>query len=363
MLRNTMVFPALAAAFLWPFGAFAEDGGSYPALEGTLDLKSYNDAYFNSDDPGSELNGLSLDAELGLKLSLTPIFSINSDIMLKPIADVGPGTFRGYDALGLYAETLYLQADVGANGIKAGKIDPSFGHAWSDTPGVFGSKLAETYQLTEMWGVGGWHRFETAGAGTYTLAANIFYADTTFLSESLFAHRGPNTIAAGGPANTGRPDSFSITLDGADIPALEGFSYNLGFRHLAAGSGDAADENGFVAGFEQEAGVFDDAKLNVIGEFVYLSHAWSSPDDATYSTAGLKLSKGPWHGELSGTLQNTQFAAGGSQNDYIAQVSVGYVFQNGLDVSLGYGSGRNGDATTNLIGLQLHKSLDFKLGG
>jgi hypothetical protein len=352
-------FFALATAAVPATVALADDETAYPALEGTLDLESYHDGFFKSDDPDNEL---SFDATLGLRLSLTPIFSIHSDIVLEPVLDPAPGTDRVFGDLGLYAETLYLQADFGANGVIAGKIDPSFGRAWDDAPGVYGTELAEDYQLTEMWGVGAWHKFATAGAGTHTLAANVFFADTTFLSESLFTNRGRNTTAAGGVANTGRLDSFSIMLDGEDMPALPGFSYNLGFRHLAAGTGDVAAENGFVAGFGQELAIGNDIELQVIGEFVYLSHAYATADDAIYVTSGLELERGPWHGEVNGTLRNTRFAAGGSQNDYLAQVSGGYVFENGFDVSLGYGIGRDAGATTHAIGLRLTKSFDLALG-
>lgn len=354
-------FFVLAAAAVPSTAALAGDGTAFPALEGTLDIETSNDGFFNSGDPDNELNDLSFDATLGLKLSLTPVFSINSDIVLEPVVDPDGGKDRVFGDLGLYAETLYLQADFGTNGVIAGKIDPSFGRAWDDAPGAYGTDLAEDYQLTEMWGVGAWHKFTTAGAGTHTLTANVFYADTTFLSESLFTNRGRNTTAAGGAANTGRLNSFSITLDGADMPALAGFTYNLGFRHLAAGTGDVADENGFVAGFTQELPIGHDMKLQTLGEFVYLSHAYATADDAVYATSGFKLEKGPWHGELSGTLRNTRFAGGGSRDDYLAQVSGGYAFENGFDVSLGYEIARDAGVTTHAVGLRLTKSFDFAL--
>lgn len=356
------VFPLLAAA-LSPATALAEDAGRYPVLEGTLDLKSYSGFFFDAGDEDGALNGLSAKAGLGLKLSLTPIFSINSDIVLEPVLENGPGTFKGYDDIGLYAEALYLQADLGAYGLLAGKYNPSFGRAWDNAPGVFATKLAEEYQLTEMWGLAGWHKFEAGPAGTYTLTGNVFYADTTFLSESLITNRGRTHVADGGPANTGRLNSFSVTMDGEEISALPGFSFNLGYRHLAAGRGDNAAEDGFVAGFEQAFDLARDVKLGLVGEFVYLSHAFATPDDATYATVGLKLERGPWHGEVTGTLRNTRFADGGSGNDYLAQLSGGYTFGNGLDASLAFAAGRNDGADTHVIGVRLSKSFDFKLGG
>jgi len=214
-----------------------------------------------------------------------------------------------------------------------------------------------------MWGLAGWHEIAGGASGTYTLTGNVFYADTTFLSESLFTNRGRTSLADGGPANTGRLNSFSVTLDGEAISALPGFSFNLGYRHLAAGTGDHADENGFVAGLQQAFDVGRGTKLSLVGEFVYLSHAFATPDDATYTTAGLQLERGPWHGELAGTLHNTQLSGGGSQNDFLAQVSGGYTFGNGLDVSLALGAGRNDGADTHVIGVRLSKSFDFKLGG
>lgn len=69
-----------------------------------------------------------------------------------------------------------------------------------------------------------------------TLGANLFTADTTFLSDSIFTSRGRLARADGGATNTGRLDNFSFTIDGEEIAALPDFSWHLGYRHLQPGS-------------------------------------------------------------------------------------------------------------------------------
>src|SRR3546814_15065105 len=59
-------------------------------------------------------------------------------------------------------------------------------------------------------------KYDTGGRGIYTLAANLFFADRTFLSNSAFIERGRRSGIDGGAANTGRLDNVSISLDSED---------------------------------------------------------------------------------------------------------------------------------------------------
>ncbi|WP_309086368.1 hypothetical protein [Chelativorans sp.] len=332
---------------------------TYPYVDGVLELTLGDDYVFRSDDPANEINDLFFEAWLGLTVGLTPIFSINAGLTLEAVEDPGPFEDRHFGDMGLYVDTLNLQADLGKFSVVAGKFGPGFGTAWDITPGVYGTDFAEDYELSEQFGLGLAYTFETAGHGTHTLGANVFFADTTALSESVFTRRGRLDVIDGGAGNTEELDNFSVTLDGKDFPGLSGFSYHLGYRHLSAGLGDPEDENGFAAGLAQSLDLGNGASLALNGEVAYFSNYGGSLDDALYVTSGLALASGPWHGEIAGTIRKFDFDGGDDQTDYLAQVSGGYTFDNGVDVSLGYGFAREAEIDTHALGVRLTKSFEF----
>lgn len=332
---------------------------TYPYIEGELELELGNDFVFRSTDDGNEINDLFLEGTLGLKIGLTPIFSVNAGLKLEPVEDPQPFEDRHFGDIGLFVETLNLQADIGPASISAGKIGPGFGKAWDVTPGIFGTDLAEDYELSEQVGFSAAYRLETAAMGAHTLGGHVFFADTSALSDSIFTSRGRLSRSDGGAGNTGRLDNVSLTLDGEDMPGLPGFTYTLGYRHLSAGIGDAFDENGFVAGASKETALSSGLVVGLIGELAYFSHHGGTEDDAVYATSGVSLVSGPWHGELAASLRRFDFAGGGSQSDHLVQVSGGYEFDNGLDLSLGYGLTRDGGTDSHVIGLRLARSFAF----
>lgn len=337
----------------------AKPAAAYPYIEGELGVELSNDYIFQSDDPGNEIDDLYVKGELAVKLGLTPIFSANLGLTLEPVLDPRPYKDRFFTDHGLYVDMLNLQADIGGFTFVAGKFEPIFGRAWDATPGVFGTDFAEDYELAEETGFGASYKYETGGFGTYTLAANLFYTDRSFLSDSVFARRGRTLASAGGAGNTGRLDNVSFSLDGEELPHLPGISFHAGYRHLSAGVGDFADEDGVVGGLQSETKLENGFTLGFLGEVAYFSNYGGTADNAVYVTGGTSLKKGPWHGELAGTLRDFDFAAGGTGHDYLAQISGGYEFENGFDLSIGYGMSRDAGVSSQAIGLRLAKTFSF----
>lgn len=364
----TSSLSALLAAGLLSTQAFAADVAeaeteapqTYPYVEGVLDLEIGDDWVFSSDDPTAEINDLYFSGALGMKVGLTPIFALNLGLTAESVLDPAPSTDRAFGDIGLYVDTLNLEASLGMLTLVAGKFGPSFGSAWDITPGVYGTSFAEDYELSEMIGIGSAIAFETGATGTITLGGNVFFVDTTVLSDSAFTSRGRTTLADGGLANTESLDNFSFTIDGTDIAAMPGFSYNFGYRHLSAGVTETADEDGFAAGLAQEIELSNGDLVVVNGEVAYFSnYGGVSDDDATYLTAGLGYVHGPWHGEVAGSLRLIDYSGGGSDDDHLIQVSAGYEFENGIDVSAGYANAREAGVVSHTLGLRLTKSFEF----
>lgn len=332
---------------------------TYPYVDGELDLEFGNDWFFRADEPDNKLNDLFIEAALGFAIHFNPYLTVNLGLTFEPVIDPQPATNRYFGDLGLYADTLNLEATIGGLAVTAGKFSPGFGKAWDTTPGIYSTDLVEDYELSEMLGLGITYSFEQTLLGNVTLGANLFTADTSLLSDSLFTRRGRLTLGDGGIANTGRLDNFSFTVDGEDIASLPGFSWHLGYRHQEPGIDGGQSENGFVAGVAQAFELENDVELLLNGEFAYLSNVFASAGDALYATAGVGVTRGPWHGEFAGTMRRMKFSDGGAQNDYLLQVSGGHKWDNGFDFSLGYAFMRDEGQGAHLMGLRLTKTFEF----
>lgn len=352
---------AILLAAAGPLPALAEDenGVFTPYIEGELELELGDDFTFSSDDPANELNDLYFSGALALVVGLTPWLSINGGLTFEPVLDPLPATDRYFGDMGLYVDTLNVQVDVGNLSVVAGKFGPTFGTAWDVTPGVFGTSFAEDYELAEMIGFGAYYTAEGLPFGTVVVGGNVFFVDTTALSDSIFTSRGRVMLTDGGVGNTERLNNVSFTLDGSDVPGADGLFWHLGYSHLSAGLGDVADQNGFVGGIGTERELANGMVLTVNGEIAYFDGFGGTADDAIYLTGGVSLANGPWHGELASTIRRINVAGGPNVNDLLIQVSGGHEFDNGIDVSLGYAFWRDAGIDNHTFGLRLTKTLEF----
>lgn len=369
-MRSKRLFRLLSAGVLvaaLPVAALAADEAppppaaeTYPYIDGELGLEVGVDHVFDSDDDGAEITDLFFEGELAVKFGLTPIFSVNLGVTAESVLDPEPFEDRAFRDIGAYVDTLNLAAELGAFTIFGGKFGPGFGTAWDVTPGIYGADFAEDYEITEQIGVGAAYTFDAGDMGKHTLGANVFFADTSFLSDSLFTSRGRLSRGDGGLTNTGELNNVSVTLDGEAIAALPGLTYHLGYRHLSSDFEDETDEDGYVAGLTHTTEMANGVTLGLTGEIAYFSDfAGSRGDDAVYTTAGLSIAREPWHGELAGTVRKLDFGADDDFTDYLVQVSAGYEFENGIDISLGYANVRAEDVDAHVVGVRLSKAFAF----
>ena len=91
--------------------------------------------------------------------------------MFEPVQDPDPGDDRFLEDHGLYAEELFVNYETGHFAGYAGKFNPSFGTAWDLAPGIFGTDLAEDYEITERIGLGGALKFGGEGSAARALAS------------------------------------------------------------------------------------------------------------------------------------------------------------------------------------------------
>lgn len=327
--------------------------------EGGLDLEFGIDGTFRADDPDAELTDTFGTAELALRLRLSEGVVLNFGATLESALDPRPATDRTFGDIGLYIDTLNIEAGFGPATLTAGKFTAGFGTAWDIMPGIWTGDMAEDYELAEQLGLGlAWDLGETP-VGALRLGVNVFTADTSALSDSAFTRRGRLARADGGAGNTGKLNNVSVTFEGSDIATAPGLSWHLGFRQLKAGLGDVADERGMVLGLAQVFDLGNETELAWAAEVARLNNVGGGDDDADYATLGLGLARGPWHGEIGASSRRLRIAGGGSARDTLVQVSGGYTWDNGIDLSLGYAHLSEAGSKSETIGLRLTRSFSF----
>jgi hypothetical protein len=209
-----------------------------------------------------------------------------------------------------------------------GKFNPSFGKAFDKSKyhGIYGTWMPEEYKLTEKLGTYVSVLFDEA-----EIKFNLFYDDTTNLSESAFSNRRKDK-STGGAGNTNKPINYSITLEGT----YDKFGYNFGFRHLNTKKHYERDEKGVIAGLDylQE---FDTNSLIFIpfAEIAYFDNFNGvAGRDIWYTTASLPLLYKGWNFVVSETYKVDNEPGYKTYRSYLAQISIGYKFKNGLMIDI-----------------------------
>ena len=195
---------------------------SFPRLEAEISIEIQNDNTFDSDDSTAEANELFTTTEPYLRFRATPELSLDAGLVLEPTTAPGPNEDRVFEDHGVYFEQLFLNYETSTFAVYGGKFNPPFGTAWDITPGIYGVDFAEDYELTERIGLGGalnlgGDGIGGGGFGAHRLAANVFFADTSVLSESALTNRGRTKRSTGGVSNTEELSSLSLTLDGGEF--------------------------------------------------------------------------------------------------------------------------------------------------
>jgi hypothetical protein len=210
--------------------ALADDGGFSPGISGSLAVEVQNDLAYASDESSEEFNNLFVKIEPAFTLALTDQVSVNAGLVFQPVREpaVG-GDDRFLDDEGLFVEVLTLDYEAGPMHLFAGKMHINFANAWDVTPGVFGTDLAEEYEMAENIALGGAFNGDFGQGGAHVVSAQAFFLDTSALADSAFSRRPKPRRADGGPGNTGDLSSFSMALDGGDYPALPGFRYHVAY--------------------------------------------------------------------------------------------------------------------------------------
>jgi hypothetical protein len=352
-------------------GDEAEKPRAYPYLKGSVTIEMESDNVFDADDPDAEISDSYNTTTFEVGAHFSERFSLHGTFIFEPVLDADPGEDRFFEDHGLYAEELYAQLTLAPFGLYAGKFNPAFGKAWDVTPGIYGTSLAEDYELTERVGLGFSVERDNTGIGTLSLKGAAFTADTSVLSDSAFTRRGRTDREDGGLGNTESLDSFAISIEGSEIPGIAGLSYNVGFVHQAAGIDDVDDQNGFVFGLQLER-TYNNVKLEWMGETAYFDYGgnlYEEDDEALfvetlwYATLGAQATfNEKYRVSASYTARYADLFDGTEFDDHQYQVTAGMNLGRDWWLDAGYRFLQEQDEESHTVGLYLSKTIEFDTG-
>ncbi|MFQ5763567.1 MAG: hypothetical protein ACE5GT_01445 [Rhodospirillales bacterium] len=358
-----LTFAALAAP---PDGGAAAADPSrdgWPSITGSVLIEVQNDFAFSSDDPAGESNTLFTKIEPGFTLTPLKGVSIDAGLVFEPVQDPAvPGDDRVFDDQGLFVEVLTLAYARDWLTLSGGKMHVNFGSAWDVAPGVFGTDLAEEYEMAENIALAAAATAALGRAGEHTLTAQAFFLDTSGLAESAFTRRKKTREADAGPGNTGDFSSFALSVDGTGFPDLPGLRTHLAYVHQANDATGGDDERRFAVTGDWAIALAGGIAVQPLVEYVRFEDADGTPGRTrTYLTAALALTYGNWNLALSGTFKDDEAADGTDTGDEQLQVSAGYVFD--VDVGVGldvaYKRARTAGVDTDVFGTLVSYTLEF----
>ena len=336
---------------------------SVPRLEIGIGLELESDTGARSDDQHEKLTDVYNTSSFSIGLYLSENLSVKSALTFEPVRDPRPGKDRFLSDHGLYVEELYLHFEPGPLGIVIGKYNPAFGVAWDKAPGIFGTDLAEDYQLTERLGAALSAALSLGPLGQTEVVASAFNLDTSQLSSSVFTKRDRAHGSDGGPGNADALSSFAIAATGTGLLGQNGLGWHIAYRRLARGEtpDDLNGEHGFAAALFGDYEIGDGRSINWIGEYVRLDGADGASQTLDYFTVGAGMTIDRLSLSVAATQRLSGTPAETSHRDRLITATAGYEVLDGWQAELGWKLTDIENIDTHTIGLKVSKEFDFSL--
>lgn len=354
---------------LTSFAARAEE--QFPNVTGEIISKA-RFAFINGESPsGSYKRATELEVEPKFSVNINEEWSVKNSWRLAPFksreednyqinqvfpSENQPTSPKKY---GLAVEEIKGDFRNEDMNIFFGKYNATFGKAWEEDRriGVFAHDYTKDYQLKEKIGAGVAALLDDGGAVTL----NVFFNDTTPLSNTALNKRGTNKTSDGYAGNKRNLTSYSVTVSGNNFLNVEDLHYNFGYRDLDVDGKDGFDnERGFVAGFEYYL------PLNYKTYFVpfievakFNNYYGVAGRDALYATVSMMIKYSNWQGGVSYVKRNIKSEDPKDTNDSQTQYFVGYKFKNGITIDASHASVKEGSASAKIIGVATGYNYKF----
>ena len=311
-----------------------EQGAFKLELEGSLEVQT--DHVFNADDTDEELTNTEQTLELETAISFSKAFSIHSLSTFDSVHDPKPGKSRFLKGNGLHIDNLYLEAEHRGVILRAGKYDVAFAVAWDRAFGIYGTDIAEDYEIENKIAVGAEITFDLKSWGKHVLTGSAFFSDTSFLSDSLFTRTGRLKESDGGLSNTNSFSSFALNLMGDAGLIIDGASYNLAVSLQDGGADAEHDQFATALALFGSREMMDALVMEWLVEAAYIANHEGTSSDRVYTTVSAKLGCGNlW---FAPSVTHWVEVSGSGHDEYalLGTASLGIDLTENLEMAVGY---------------------------
>ncbi len=276
------------------------------------------------------------------------------------------GNSRFFEDHPLIVESLTLTYSLEDLSIYLGKFNPVVGFNYHNFPGLYSYSMVEEYKIAERVGLGIKYSANFEDFGTHQINVSSFFADTTFLSDSLLDQRGHTSKEDGGLANTEDFDSYSVSIGGKDFYSLnnniaERLSYRFGYALQKKGSNNENDESRYSVSLSYKENFTNKISKSLIIEFMEINHySGEAGHDRSYFTSSFGLKQYPW--TFNTTYQfidNEADEAEEGADGKILQISVGYNFSDKTQLNFGFKRADEELEVTERFGLGLRYAFEL----
>ena len=310
------------------------------------------------------------DIQSSFYVRFSPNDQIRLSTELNPINPPGAGEKRTFGDIGLVVNELNYYALTRHTQLQVGKLQVPFGRAMDAAPGLYTNDFVSTYDLGGVLGATYAYRWFGQRLGMLQGGVNLYTADTTELSRPFFRSGGRAQRADGGPANTGKLDSYALTVNWDAIPALPFLELQAGYMRNRAGpaqpgTGPADDEvirivsARYIWAPDSSADLDTTLRGRYVDVVPLLEYAAVQNEDAVagndtrYLTTSVTINYGRWVVGATRTDKRRPWAPGAGRHDYLNELSCGYRVTGQLTVALSVGSQSRGGQGSNLVGFAL----------
>jgi hypothetical protein len=349
------------------------DDGQYPnfGIDYSAQLQ-YDFSRLDGDTNGGPRNTTDFYPDITTSFYLR--FSTDDQIRLtteiNPADPPNPGEKRTFGDIGLVIDELNYYKLTSRTSWMIGKFQVPFGRAMDQAPGLYTNDYVAAYDLGGMLGGTFGYRHFSQKLGLIEPDISLYTFDTTELSRTFLRGGGRAQRSDGGPANTGKLDSYSVALNWTSIPALPFLELQAGYMRNQKGVGQ---NDGTMPGDEVVRIVSarymwarlpgTDLGETLRGHYLdvvpFIEYADVDNEnavqgnDTSYLTTSLTVDYGPWSMGATRTDKKRPPIAGAGRHDYLNELSVTYNITGRLSIGLSAGTQKEAGQRSDLYGLQL----------
>lgn len=365
-------------AFLFQGVSFAADdehdhdhsAHSDEPFYGHIGIRLHADHISDAGEGDEEVNEIYTHSHIELGSRIAEGFNIDTNLKIEGepgghshggIRRTHDGNSRFFEDHPLIVESLTLTYSNENFSAYIGKFNPKVGLDYHSFPGLYSYSMIEEYKIAERIGAGFKYSANLEDFGIHRINISSFFADTTFLSDSLIDQRGHTSKEDGGLANTEDFDSYAISISGKEFYSLdnniaERIFYRLGYAFQKAGIGNEEDEVRYSISAGYKENFSEGISKTLIFEYMDIEHySGEEAHDRTYFTTSLGLKMYPWNFATTYTFVDNDAPEEPDENHdgKLLQISVGYAISKSLIVDFGFKRTDEEDEVTERFGLGL----------